>query len=113
MNDFKDFSVQSLESQNFFDKYILNCLYDFSAKYHKSMAAFDAQAATVLAENFVDTLNNWYIRRNKDRFWKSENDSDKMDAYKTLFFVINVIIRDLSPLLPFTTEEINLEILKQ
>ena len=55
---------------------------------------------------FIDELSNWYIRRNRRRFWKSENDDDKIAAYDTLYTVLEKIIRILAPITPFTTEAI-------
>ena len=61
-------------------------------------------------ETFLDDLSNWYIRRNRRRFWKSENDSDKYIAYQTLYDVILDLIKVLSPVLPFVTERMYLNI---
>ena len=55
-------------------------------------------------EIFIDELSNWYIRRNRRRFWKSENDKDKLIAYQTLYDVLLDLIKILSPVLPFVTE---------
>ena len=57
-------------------------------------------------EEFFETLNNWYIRRNKNRFWKSEHDSDKAKGYDTLYTVLLKMSEALASLLPFTTEYI-------
>lgn len=63
------------------------------------------EAASYL-QNFIDSLNNWYIRRSRRRFWKSENDSDKMDAYRVLYWTLMTFIKLASPFIPFITEEI-------
>jgi len=55
---------------------------------------------------FIDELSNWYVRRNRRRFWKSENDSDKIAAYDTLYQVLEKTIRILAPIIPFTTDAI-------
>lgn len=55
---------------------------------------------------FIDILNNWYIRRSRRRFWRSENDQDKLQAYDTLYYVIKKLITLSSPFIPFMTEEI-------
>ena len=57
-------------------------------------------------ERFLDDLSNWYIRRNRRRFWKSENDSDKEAAYHTLYQVLLTIIKMIAPILPFMSEKI-------
>lgn len=56
-------------------------------------------------ERFLEDLSNWYIRRNRRRFWKSDNDSDKMAAYQTLYDVLMNTVKLLAPMLPFVTEE--------
>jgi len=55
---------------------------------------------------FIDLLNNWYIRRSRRRFWRSENDVDKIQAYETLYSVLMSIIHVAAPFIPFITEEI-------
>ena len=57
-------------------------------------------------ENFLDDLSNWYIRRNRRRFWKSENDSDKKAAYQTLYQVLLTSVKVIAPILPFMSEKI-------
>lgn len=57
-------------------------------------------------EDFVEVLTNWYVRRSRRRFWKSENDSDKEEAYQTLYSVLTTLVRILAPFVPFLTEEI-------
>ncbi len=57
-------------------------------------------------EKFVDNLSNWYVRRNRRRFWKSENDADKLAAYTTLYQCLVTLSRLLAPLTPFIAEEL-------
>ncbi len=57
-------------------------------------------------EQFLEDLSNWYLRRSRRRFWKSESDSDKLAAYATLFEVLEGVCRVMAPALPFLTEEI-------
>jgi isoleucyl-tRNA synthetase len=54
--------------------------------------------------DFIDLLNNWYIRRSRRRFWRSENDSDKTEAYATLYSVLKTIALVAAPFMPFTTD---------
>jgi isoleucyl-tRNA synthetase len=56
--------------------------------------------------DFIDNLTNWYIRRSRRRFWKSENDSDKNAAYTTLYWVLSEFSKVMAPFLPFLTEAI-------
>ena len=57
-------------------------------------------------ERFLDDLSNWYIRRNRRRFWKSENDTDKEAAYHTLYHVLLNSVKIIAPILPFMSEKI-------
>jgi len=55
---------------------------------------------------FVDNLSNWYVRRSRRRFWKSENDGDKKEAYQTLYIVLKEFSKLLAPFTPFLADEI-------
>jgi isoleucyl-tRNA synthetase len=59
-----------------------------------------------LLTDFIDNLTNWYIRRSRRRFWKSENDADKEVAYRTLYYVLVEFAKVMAPFLPFLTEAI-------
>jgi isoleucyl-tRNA synthetase len=66
----------------------------------------DAYNATLSIESFLDDLTNWYVRRSRRRFWKSEQDSDKRTAYATLYHVLVKLGKLLAPITPFVTEVI-------
>ena len=72
--------------------------------------AYDMQSVCQLLLGFIDNLNNWYIRRSRRRFWKSENDGDKKMAYDTLYKVLMTFIKLACPLIPFMTEEMYLNL---
>ncbi|MBI2303179.1 MAG: isoleucine--tRNA ligase [Chloroflexi bacterium] len=57
-------------------------------------------------QSFVDNLSNWYVRRSRRRFWKSENDADKMAAYHTLYHCLVTLAKLMAPLAPFLAEEL-------
>ncbi|MCD6441775.1 MAG: isoleucine--tRNA ligase [Candidatus Marinimicrobia bacterium] len=57
-------------------------------------------------DGFLEVLSNWYIRRSRRRFWKSEDDSDKWGAYQTLYIALKNLIRILAPVIPFVTDAI-------
>lgn len=67
---------------------------------------YDLQAAISPIVEFIDNLNNWYIRRSRPRFWKSQLDDDKQNAYSTLYTVLVKLITCSAPFMPFITEEI-------
>ncbi len=67
---------------------------------------YDVPAACAHVGAFIDALNNWYIRRSRDRFWREGYDADKQAAYDTLYTVLDHLVRVLAPLLPLISEEI-------
>jgi isoleucyl-tRNA synthetase len=95
-----------LRTKNVMDQYILAKLKAVGREVEKAMDAYDTVDACAAITRFLEVLNNWYIRRNKQRFWKSEADADKQDAYDTLYTVLHVLARIAAPLLPLVTEAI-------
>lgn len=92
------------QSTNSMDIYILSKMKQTIENIKSSMDSYTPSAACKDVEDFFEILNNWYIRRNKNRFWKSEHDNDKMEAYNTLYTVLVNMMKATAPLLPFTTE---------
>jgi isoleucyl-tRNA synthetase len=72
----------------------------------EAMDAYDAKSAGEAIESFVDQLSNWYVRRNRRRFWKSVDEEDKRAAYLTLYECLDVIHRLMAPFLPFLAENV-------
>ena len=93
-------------SENVMDKYILSKLKIAVDNIKKYMDSYLIGDACRESEAFFEVLNNWYIRRNKPRFWKSFKDQDKQDAYNTLYTVLVVMMEAIAPLAPFTAEYI-------
>jgi isoleucyl-tRNA synthetase len=67
---------------------------------------YDPTTAGRKIETFVDDLSNWYIRRSRRRFWKSQSDTDKMSAYYTLYKCLVTVVKLMAPFAPFISEEI-------
>ena len=88
------------------DRYILAKTRDLIGNVSAHLDAYDIASSCSDVSTFIDALNNWYIRRSRERFWKSEQDSDKKDAYDTLYTVLTTLCRVTAPLLPLLTEEI-------
>jgi isoleucyl-tRNA synthetase len=65
---------------------------------------YDIYAPAKAIESFVDELSNWYVRRNRRRFWKAESDADKQAAYQTLYTCLTTLSRLLAPFVPFLAE---------
>ncbi|HXK33749.1 MAG TPA: DUF5915 domain-containing protein, partial [Dehalococcoidia bacterium] len=87
------------------DRWVLSELHQLIADVTDALQDFDAQAATKRFEAFVDDLSNWYVRRSRRRFWKSESDDDKAAAYATLYECLTTLARLLAPFTPFLAEE--------
>lgn len=96
----------NLLPSNILDKYILSKLKFAVQQIKFSLDNFDTQAAYIAMEEFFEILNNWYIRRSRQRFWKSEKDDDKISAYNTLYTCLDFMSRAISSLLPLISEEI-------
>ena len=88
------------------DKYILSKLTLFVEAFEKAMDGYNTIDACHEVELFIDVLNNWYIRRNKERFWKKEHDTDKQQAYEVLHFVLKTFATATAPILPFLGEKV-------
>jgi isoleucyl-tRNA synthetase len=92
------------QSSNLLDRWIMVRLNTVLEQATKALNNSDTMAATQAAEVFLDDLSNWYVRRSRRRFWKSEHDEDKNTAYATLYYVVVRLARILAPLIPFVTE---------
>jgi isoleucyl-tRNA synthetase len=93
-------------STNELDRWIVSLLNDTIAKVNQEMEQYNLFRVVPLLVDFIDNLTNWYIRRSRRRFWKSENDIDKADAYSTLYHVLVEFATVMAPFLPFLTEAI-------
>ena len=91
---------------NVLDKWILSVCEGMVADVTSGLESYDMQASIAPIIAFIDSLNNWYIRRSRRRFWRSENDTDKLEAYNTLHRVLRRLILVSAPIMPFITEEI-------
>ena len=69
-----------------------------------ALDGYDALRATRAIESFVEDLSNWYVRRNRRRFWKGELDADKAAAYATLYEVLGTLTRLLAPFTPHVAD---------
>ncbi len=89
------------------DRWLLSRTQSLVADVRYSMDAFDLSSACRKIEGFVvNELSNWYIRRNRRRFWKGETGADKLGAYASLHSALCTVIRLMAPAAPFTSEMI-------
>ncbi len=90
---------------NALDVWIVSRLERLVEEVTAALEDYDSPRATRAVEPFIDDLSNWYLRRSRRRFWKSEADEDKESAYSTLYYVLVTLVKVLAPFLPFVTEE--------
>ncbi len=93
-------------STNELDQWIVSLLNHVIESVNKEMEKYNLFQVVPLLVDFIDNLTNWYIRRSRRRFWKSENDNDKDYAYATLYYVLVEFSKVMTPFLPFLTEAI-------
>lgn len=100
--------VQPDPTVNELDGWILSRLQTLVSAVEEHMGDYELFRVVPGLVGFVDELTNWYIRRSRRRFWKSDaGDADKLNAYRTLHHVLLVSSRVLAPFLPFVSEEIH------
>lgn len=100
----KNFNPKNLSG--LLDKWIISELQMLIRDFNSHMENYELHKASRLLPKFVDNLSNWYIRRSRKRFWKSENDGDKNEAYQTLYYVLTELSKVMAPFTPFIAEEI-------
>lgn len=88
------------------DIWIVSRLHQLIAEVERGLNNYNLQDATKPILPFLDDASNWYVRRSRRRFWKSEDDSDKNDAYRTLHYVLVRLSYMLAPFTPFLAEEL-------
>lgn len=95
-----------LAERTLLDRWIISRLNQLVAEVRSKVETWEPHIAAAAIQNFVvEELSNWYIRRNRRRFWKSESDRDKAAAYHTLYEALTTVTRLLAPYVPFITEE--------
>jgi isoleucyl-tRNA synthetase len=88
------------------DQWIVSRVHQLSAEVDRHMQAYDLPNALKPILPFVDNASNWYVRRSRKRFWKSDNDADKTAAYRTLHYVLVQLSMIMAPFTPFLAEEL-------
>ncbi len=98
------------ELDNPMDRWIVSSAEALVQEVGEAWDHYETQRGCSAIVSFLDSLNNWYIRRSRRRFWRSENDTDKKKAYDTLYRVLMTVIKVAAPVIPFTTDEIFLNL---
>jgi len=95
-----------LQERNVLDRWLLSRLTDLNKSVIDGLDHYDAIEPARRIQRFVDELSNWYIRRSRRRFWKSQSDSDKLSAYQTLYEALTTTAKLMGPFAPFIADAI-------
>ena len=106
VDGFHDAELVKPASANVLDRWIVSSLETLVSDVTEAMDGYDLQRSVRPFVRFVEDLTNWYIRRSRRRFWKSQNDADKTDAYRTLRYVLVQLSKVAAPFTPFISEAI-------
>ena len=88
------------------DRWLLSKVNSTNKKVRRDLDNLDITGAARTLESLIDDISNWYVRRSRERYWKSEMDDDKIAAYLTLYEALVSFIKMAAPFVPFVTEEI-------
>ena len=98
--------VMLAELVNPLDRWIVSRIHQLRDEITEGMDSYNLPKSLEGVLPFVDDLSNWFVRRSRRRFWKSEDDADKNEAYRTLYYVLVLLAKLLAPFAPFLAEEL-------
>jgi isoleucyl-tRNA synthetase len=97
-------SAPPVAERDWLDRWVLAALHRLVKDVTEAYETYNVLDATRPVEAFVDELSNWYVRRSRRRFWKSESDTDKASAYATLYECLVTVSKLIAPAMPFLSE---------
>ena len=106
IDQFNPLKYADFKPINVMDKWIISKLNTLVKEVDEKLANYDITNAALIIESFTDELSNWYVRRNRERFWSTELNEEKIGAYCTLYKVLTILIKVAAPFVPFMTDEI-------
>lgn len=106
LDEFNPTKYEDFKSENVMDKWVMSRLNTLVQKVDEDLSSYRITQGALRIEEFVDELSNWYVRRNRSRYWKETLDNDKIGAYVTLYRVLVTLSKIAAPFIPFLTEEI-------
>ena len=106
IDQFNPLEYVNFKTENIMDKWIISKLNTLVKEVDDKLAHYDITSAALQIEGFTDELSNWYVRRNRERFWSENLTDDKIGAYVTLYKVLTTLIKVAAPFVPFMTDEI-------
>ena len=106
IDKFNPLEYADFKSTNIMDKWIISKLNTLVKEVDEKLDKYDITSSALQIGEFTDSLSNWYVRRNRERFWGTELTDDKIGAYVTLYRVLVTLTKVAAPFVPFMTEEI-------
>ncbi|MCY6355597.1 isoleucine--tRNA ligase [Clostridium sp. ZS2-4] len=106
IDQFNPTEYKNFVSENVMDKWVMSKLNTLIKDVEEHLDNYRITQAALELEEFVDELSNWYVRRNRARFWTTELTEDKIGAYTTLYKVLTTLVKIAAPFVPFMTEDI-------
>ena len=106
IDKFNPLEYKDFKSENVMDKWIMSKLNTLVKTVDEKLNAYDITNAALAIDEFTDELSNWYVRRNRARYWSQELTDDKIGAYVTLYTALVTLAKIAAPFVPFITEEI-------
>ncbi|MCY6484990.1 isoleucine--tRNA ligase [Clostridium aestuarii] len=106
LDKFNPLEYKDFVSENVMDKWIMSKLNTLIKDVEEHLDNYRITQAALELQDFVDELSNWYVRRNRSRFWSAELTNDKIGSYTTLYRVLTTVVKVAAPFVPFMTEEI-------
>lgn len=98
------FYSSPVERRPFIDRWILSRLHKLILEAEQHLDCYDVAYLIGETEKYIEDLSTWWLRRSRRRFWKSEEDEDKVNAYLTLYEILTTLSRMLAPVIPFFSE---------
>ena len=106
IDNFNPLEYKDFKSENVMDRWIISKLNTLVKTVDEKLDKYDITGAGYVIEDFTDELSNWYVRRNRERFWAQDLTDEKIGAYVTLYRVLTTLIKVAAPFVPFITDEI-------
>ena len=106
IDQFNPLKYNDFKITNIMDKWIISKLNTLIKEVDEKLEKYDITSAALQIESFTDELSNWYVRRNRERFWSQELTDEKIGAYVTLYKVLVALSKISAPFVPFITDEI-------
>ena len=106
----QDFNDPLDDLANPLDRWIVSRVHQLASEVATSMNTYDIPNSVKPVLEFIDDASNWYVRRSRKRFWKSDNSDDKNDAYTTLHYVLVQLAIVIAPFTPFMAEELYIKL---